>query len=102
MRFLLRFFGPNQVCRSKQRSEPNAVTGERVCLVEDVVTSGGAAIEAVEAMCEAGLEVGTAVCVVDREEGGADALARVGVRLRPLFRASELLEAPKSAAKPHG
>ena len=77
-------------------------TGERVCLVEDVVTSAGAAIEAVEALREAGLEVGTAVCVVDREEGGADALARVGVRLRPLFRASELLEASKAAAKPHG
>jgi orotate phosphoribosyltransferase len=72
--------------------------GERVCLVEDVVTSAGAAIEAVEALREAGLEVGTAVCVVDREEGGVDALARVGVRLRPLFRASELLDAPKSAA----
>ena len=77
-------------------------TGERVCLVEDVVTSAGAAIEAVEALREAGLEVGTAVCVVDREEGGADALARVGVRLRPLFCASELLEASKAAAKPHG
>jgi orotate phosphoribosyltransferase len=73
-------------------------TGERVCLVEDVVTSAGAAIEAVEALREAGLEVGTTVCVVDREEGGADALARVGVRLRSLFRASELLEASKSAA----
>ena len=36
--------------------------GERVCLVEDVVTSAGAAIEAVEALREAGLEVGTAVC----------------------------------------
>ena len=69
--------------------------GERACLVEDVVTSAGAAIEAVEALRDAGLEVGTAVCVVDREEGGADALARVGVRLRPLFRASELLEAEK-------
>src|SRR5215510_6126758 len=76
--------------------------GECVCLVEDVVTSGGAAIEAVAALREAGLEVGTAVCVVDREEGGADALARVGVRLRPLFRASELLEGFKTAAKPHG
>ena len=39
---------------------------------------------------EAGLVVHTAVCVVDREEGGADALAREAVRLRPLFRASEL------------
>jgi orotate phosphoribosyltransferase len=76
--------------------------GELVSLVEDVVTSGGAAVAAVEALREAGLEVRTAVCVVDREEGGADALARAGVRLQPLFRASELLDAPKSAAKPHG
>ncbi len=65
--------------------------GERVCLVEDVVTSGGAAVTAVQALREAGLECRTAVCVVDREEGGTDELARHGVRLRPLFRAGELL-----------
>jgi orotate phosphoribosyltransferase len=76
--------------------------GERICLVEDVITSGGAAVEAIGALRDAGLQVGTAVCVVDREEGGADALARVGVRLQPLFRGSELLNRAKSAAKPHG
>jgi len=65
--------------------------GECVCLVEDVVTSGGALLESVEALREAGLVVQTAVCVVDREEGGADALARHAVRLRPLFRAGDLL-----------
>jgi orotate phosphoribosyltransferase len=65
--------------------------GECVCLVEDVVTSGGALLESVTALRDAGLVVHTAVCVVDREEGGADALARHAVRLRPLFRASELL-----------
>jgi orotate phosphoribosyltransferase len=65
--------------------------GECVCLVEDVVTSGGALLESVVALREAGLVVNTAVCVVDREEGGADALARHAVRLRPLFRAGELL-----------
>ncbi len=65
--------------------------GECVCLVEDVVTSGGAAIEAVAALRDAGLRVSTAVCVVDREEGGVDSLARHAVRLRPLFRASELV-----------
>jgi orotate phosphoribosyltransferase len=68
-------------------------TGERVCLVEDVVTSGGAAVAAVQALREAGLECRTAVCVVDREEGGTDELARHGVRLRPLFRAGELVPA---------
>lgn len=66
--------------------------GERVCLVEDVVTSGGAAVEAVDALRDAGLECRAAVCVVDREEGGADALARVAVRLWPVFRAAEIIE----------
>jgi len=76
--------------------------GECVCLVEDVVTSGGALLEAIQALRHVGLTVRTAVCVVDREEGGADALARQAVRLRPIFRASDLLEAAKIPAKPHG
>jgi orotate phosphoribosyltransferase len=63
------------------------------------VTSGGAAVEALEALRGAGLRCSNAVCVVDREEGGVDALARVAVRLHPLFRASELAKTPKSAAK---
>ena len=84
------------------RLEGTFEAGERVCLVEDVVTSGGAAGSAIEALREAGLECRTAVCVVDREEGGVDELARHGVRLRPLFRAGELLASAKSAAKPHG
>jgi orotate phosphoribosyltransferase len=76
--------------------------GESVCLIEDIVTSGGALLEAISAVREAGLVVRTAVCVVDREEGGADALARHAVRLRPLFRAGELLKGEKTPAKPHG
>jgi len=74
------------------RLEGEFSAGERVCLVEDVVTSGGAALEAIEALREAGLECGTVVCVVDREEGGADALARAAVRLWPLFRAQEFVD----------
>jgi orotate phosphoribosyltransferase len=76
--------------------------GELACLVEDVVTSGGAALAAIEALREAGLEVRNAICVVDREEGGAAALAAAGVSLRALFRGSELSDLRKSAAKPHG
>jgi orotate phosphoribosyltransferase len=83
------------------RIEGPFAAGEVVCLVEDVVTSGGALAEAVRALREAGLVVRNAVCVVDREEGGADALARLGVRLRPLYRASDLVEAAKTAANPH-
>ena len=76
---------------TSKRIEGVFAPGECVCVVEDVVTSGGALLESVEALRAAGLVVQTAVCVVDREEGGADALARHAVRLRPLFRASELL-----------
>jgi orotate phosphoribosyltransferase len=85
-----------------KRLEGVYAEGECVCLVEDVVTSGGALLESVQALREAGLTVRTAVCVVDREEGGIDALARHAVRLRPIFRASEVLAAtgiePGSAA----
>jgi orotate phosphoribosyltransferase len=87
---------------TRNRIEGAYEEGECVCLIEDVVTSGGALLEAVEALREAGLAVQTAVCVVDREEGGAEALARHAVRLRPIFRASEILDASKTPAKPHG
>ena len=84
------------------RIEGPYAPGDLVCLLEDVVTSGGALAEAVSALRDVDLVVRHAVCVVDREEGGADALARLGVRLRSVFRASELLSGRKDAAKPHG
>ena len=84
------------------RLEGTYEPGELVCLLEDVVTSGGALCEAVEAVREAGLVVRHAVCVVDREEGGADALARLGVRLASLYRAGELLATREQVMNPHG
>jgi orotate phosphoribosyltransferase len=92
---------------AKQYGTSNRIEGayaeeEIVCVVEDVVTSGGALLEAVRALREAGLTVRTAVCVVDREEGGPETLADEAVELRPIFRASDLLNKPKTPAKPHG
>ena len=77
---------------TERRLEGVFSPGEEVCLVEDVVTSGGAAADAIDVLREAGLECRVAVCVVDREEGGADALARKAVRLHALFRARDVLE----------
>jgi orotate phosphoribosyltransferase len=85
-----------------QRIEGAFEPGELVCLLEDVVTTGGALVECVSALREHGLAVRTAVCVVDRQEGGAEALARLGVRLWSLFRAAELLEVRKTAANRDG
>jgi len=75
--------------------------GEQVILVEDVVTTAGAAADAVRALRQAGLECRTAICVIDREEGGVDSLARLGVRLHPLFRAAEVI-AGRTAEKARG
>jgi orotate phosphoribosyltransferase len=59
-------------------------------MVEDVVTSGGAALEAVDALREAGLTCETVVCVVDRGEGGAGAMEARGVALHALLDADAL------------
>lgn len=64
--------------------------GERVAVVEDIVTSGGAALRAVERLRAAGLVVEDLYCVVDREEGGMEAAASAGLALRPLFTSGDL------------
>lgn len=64
--------------------------GWRVALVEDVVTSGGSVLRAIEAVRAAGAEVVAVAAVVDREEGGREALAAVGVPLVSLFTLREV------------
>ena len=66
------------------------VAGENVAVVEDIVTSGGAALVAIDGLREQGLVVEDLYCVVDREEGGREAAAAHGVTVRPLFTSSEL------------
>ena len=73
-----------------KRIEGKFEAGEKVAIVEDIVTSGGAAIQAAEALREAGLVVEDLYCVVDREEGGAEGAAAAGLSLYPVFTASFL------------
>lgn len=80
---------PKEYGTAKQ-IEGTLAAGERVVLVEDVVTTGGAALGAVEALREAGAEVLAAFAVVDREQGGADAFASAGVRYQALFTRTSL------------
>lgn len=75
-----------------ERIEGAHSPGEEVCLVEDIVTTGGAAATAIEALRDAGLVCRKAVCIVDREEGGQESLGRAGVQLFRLFRAVEIVD----------
>lgn len=64
--------------------------GDRVTVVEDVLTTGGAAIDAVDKVRAAGGEVVGLIAVLDREEGAAENLRRLGVSFTPLLRKSDL------------
>lgn len=75
---------------TQKTMEGRAKAGQRVVVVEDVVTSGGAALSAVDKLREAGLEVAGLLCVVDREEGGRTACEAAGVVFDPLFTATSL------------
>jgi orotate phosphoribosyltransferase len=55
---------------TRRRIEGNFRPGDRVVVVEDVITSGGSALQAIEAVEEAGGEVAGVLAVVDREQGG--------------------------------
>lgn len=73
-----------------RRIEGNFHPGARVVVVEDVITSGGSAVQAVEAVRAGGGIVRGVLAVVDREEGGAGAIGRVGVPFLALTSAAKL------------
>ena len=69
----------------------NLPPGSRVVIVEDVTTTGGSSMKAVERAREEGLEVVGIVTLVDREEGAREAIEGAGQRLRAIFTRSEVV-----------
>jgi len=74
-----------------KRIEGEISDGERILLLEDVVTSGGSVLEAMDLIEEAGGKIAAVLTVVDREEGGTDQIA-ARAPFHSLIRARELLE----------
>ena len=69
-----------------------SLRGKRVVIVEDVTTTGGSAMKAVEAARDAGAEIAFVLTIVDREEGATEAFAGHGLDFRAIYRASEFLK----------
>ncbi len=69
----------------------NLELGSFVALVEDVVTTGGTLIKVIERVENEGFKVGLVVTVVDREEGGAEVLAKAGYPLKSIFTRTQLV-----------
>jgi orotate phosphoribosyltransferase len=67
------------------------LAGKRVVIVEDVTTTGGSAMKAVEAARDAGAEIAFVLTIVDREEGATEEFAAKRIEFRAIYRASEFL-----------
>jgi orotate phosphoribosyltransferase len=76
---------------TKSRIEGVIKPNDRIILVDDLMTRGTSKMDFIEAVKEGGNEVKDLAIVLDREQGGADELARVGVKLHKLVTLKELL-----------
>lgn len=66
-------------------------SGDNVAIIEDVITTGGSALRAAKAIADAGGKIAGVLALVDREEGGREALETHGFRVITLTRASEII-----------
>ncbi len=71
-------------------AEGGEISGRRLVVIEDVVTSGGQILISTAELRKLGATIDTVLCVVDREAGGTEALAAEGLQLRALVCRSQL------------
>ena len=69
----------------------NDVKGKRLVIVEDVTTTGGSAMKALDVLKEAGAQIVMVISILDREEGAVDLYREAGIPFAYLFQASEFL-----------
>lgn len=63
--------------------------GSDIVVLEDVITTGGSTLKAVDILREAGFRIPGVVVLVDREEGGREALEQAGLKVESVFRRSD-------------
>jgi orotate phosphoribosyltransferase len=71
-------------------SEGPDLVGRRIVLIEDVVSSGGQILASTEMLRSDRITVDVAICVIDRQTGGAEALRSAGIQLLSLFTMEEV------------
>lgn len=73
-----------------QYAEGANIIDKHIVLIEDVVSSGGAILDAASMLEADRITARTAICVIDRQSGGFEALSRAGIELRALFTMQEI------------
>lgn len=84
---------------TRRAIEGTFAPGEKVLLVDDLITRGDSKLEAAGPLLEAGLHVQDVLVLIDREQGGAEDLARHGMRLHAVLRLSRMLEILRDAGR---
>jgi orotate phosphoribosyltransferase len=64
--------------------------GFRVAMVEDVMTTGGSVVQAIEAVQKAGAKIELVTCLVDRLQGARERLEAIGLKFQPIFTIRDL------------
>lgn len=77
--------------RQRQIEGPQINKDAKVILIDDVATTGGALIEAKQALDKIGVQTAKAIVIVDRNEGARENLAQAGLELEAIFGIEELL-----------
>lgn len=77
---------------TKSPIEGNVVPGERVVIIDDVITTGGSTITAIEIAKEAGLTVDRVIALIDREEGGRENIKKYVDRIDAVLTRSEIMD----------
>ena len=82
---------------TRRRIEGQFKPGERVVLIDDIITDGASKLEAIQPLEEAGLIVKDLVILIDREQGGRELLAARGYTLHSVLTISHCLEEGEAA-----
>ena len=75
-------------CRVAEGLE--SLKGKRVCVIEDVITTGGQVVLSAEDLRHEGALIENVICVISRQQGGEENLAKAGLKMRSLFTSTEL------------
>lgn len=77
---------------TKNKIEGNVNKGERVAILDDVITTGGSTIAAIEKARDYGLVIDRVITLIDREEGGKENIEKYVSNVYPVFTRTEIMD----------
>lgn len=72
--------------------------GARVAIIEDVITTGASTLRAIGGALHAGFKIAAVLALVDRQEGGREALQKSGYELEAIYTAEDLIRVSQTSA----